>query len=132
MAPRSKKPCSSPPPGCPGTSFPRRPARSIGGLCSRALRFPGGMTLEEMVLADALGHRAPLAHPGRTSGVLMLPVDRPGVLRAVDGREEAAAVPGITGLTITIPIGQRVDPLPDGDKYLGFVFAEGDTHQDVE
>jgi biotin carboxylase len=107
-------------------------ARSIGGLCSRALRSPGGMTLEEMVLADAVGQRPPLQPAGRTSGVLMLPVDRPGVLRAVDGREETAAVPGITGLTITIPIGQRVDPLPDGDKYLGFVFAEGDTRQDVE
>jgi hypothetical protein len=62
----------------------------------------------------------------------MLPVERPGVLRAVDGRAEAAAVPGITGLTITIPLGQRVRPLPEGDKYLGFVFAEGDSHEQVE
>ena len=30
--------------------------RSIGGLCSRALRFPGGKSLEELVLANALGH----------------------------------------------------------------------------
>ena len=42
------------------------------------------------------------------------------------------AVPGITGLTITIPIGQRVHPLPDGDRYLGFIFAQGDSQQDVE
>jgi len=41
-------------------------------------------------------------------------------------------VPGITGLTITIAIGQRVHPLPDGDRYLGFIFAEGDTHDEVE
>jgi hypothetical protein len=54
------------------------------------------------------------------------------VLRAVDGRAEAAAVPGITGLTITIPIGQPVHPLPEGDQYLGFLFAEGESHQDVE
>ena len=107
-------------------------ARSIGGLCSRALRFPGGMSLEEMVLADALGHRVLPLHLDRTCGVLMLPVNRPGVLQTVDGRAEAAAVPGITGLTVTIPIGQRVDPLPDGDKYLGFVFAEGVTHHQVE
>jgi biotin carboxylase len=107
-------------------------ARSIGGLCSRALSFSCGVSLEEMVLADALGQH-PSSQPGsRISGVLMLPVGRPGVLRAVDGREEAAAVPGITGLTITIPIGQPVHPLPEGDKYLGFVFAEGDTYQEVE
>jgi hypothetical protein len=62
----------------------------------------------------------------------MLPVERPGILRAVDGRAEAAAVPGITGLTITVPVGQPVCPLPEGDRYLGFVFAEGESHQEVE
>ncbi len=37
-------------------------ARSIGGLCSRALRFGGGMSLEELVLANALGRPAPRRH----------------------------------------------------------------------
>ena len=107
-------------------------ARSIGGLCSQALRFPGGMTLEEMVLANAVGLRTSPRRLARTSGVLMLPVERPGMLRAVDGVTEATAVPGITGLTITIPIGQPVHPLPDGNRYLGFVFAEGDTPEEAE
>jgi len=109
-------------------------ARSIGGLCSRALRF-GGASLEELVLAHALGRPAPWrpdAGASRPSGVLMLPVSRPGVLVAVEGRAEAAATPGVTGLTITIPVGQQVRPLPEGDRYLGFIFAEGDTHQSVE
>jgi biotin carboxylase len=107
-------------------------ARSIGGLCSRVLRFGGGQSLEELVLASALGRRvSPRRLPG-TSGVLMLPVERPGVLRAVEGRAEARAVPGITALTITIPMGQPVQPLPDGDRYLGFVFAEGKDYQQVE
>jgi biotin carboxylase len=110
-------------------------ARSIGGLCSRALRFPGGKTLEELVLANALGQPAPTLgddDPARPSGVFMLPVPRPGVLRAVYGCASAAAVPGITGLTITIPVGQRVLPLPDGDRYLGFILAEAGTRHDVE
>ena len=47
-------------------------------------------------------------------------------------RDSALAVPGVTGLTITIPPGQRVRPLPDGDRYLGFIFASGDTPADVE
>ncbi len=107
--------------------------RSIGGLCSRALRFPGGVSLEEIVLANALGRPVPAATaPVRPCGVFMLPVPRPGVLRAVEGRAGALAVPGITGLTITIPPGQRVRPLPDGDRYLGFIFAEGDTGPEVE
>jgi biotin carboxylase len=107
-------------------------ARSIGGLCSRALRFGGGQSLEELVLASALGRGVtPRRLPG-TSGVLMLPIERAGVLRAVEGRAEAAAVPGITGLTITIPLGKPVHPLPEGDRYLGFVFAEGEGYQQVE
>jgi hypothetical protein len=107
-------------------------ARCIGGLCSRALRFPGGASLEELVLADALGRPVPGKRDGRPSGVLMLPVPRPGVLRAVEGQAEAVATPGITGLSITIPVGQRVRPLPDGDRYLGFIFAEDDTQDRVE
>jgi len=107
-------------------------ARSIGGLCSRALRFTAGMSLEEMVLASALGRPITTPRPSKPSGVLMLPVPRHGVLRAVEGRGEAAAVLGITGLNITIPPGQSVHPLPEGDRYLGFIFAEADTHAAVE
>ena len=109
-------------------------ARCIGGLCSRALRFPGGTTLEELVLATALGQPAPAVshHPARPAGIYMLPVPRPGILCAVEGRDSAAAIPGITGLTITIPVGQQVRPLPDGDRYLGFIFAEADTRDQVE
>jgi biotin carboxylase len=108
-------------------------SRSIGGLCSRALRFPGGASLEEIVLANALGRPIPAATGSlRPCGVFMLPVPRAGILRAVAGRAAALAVPGITGLTITIPPGQRVRPLPDGDRYLGFVFAEGGTGPEVE
>ncbi len=109
-------------------------ARSIGGLCSRALRFPGGKTLEELILASALGQPAPAVSQdqARPAGVYMLPVPRPGVLRAVEGRDSAAAVPGITALSITIPLGQPVRPLPDGDQYLGFIFAEAGSRRGVE
>ena len=109
-------------------------ARCIGGLCSRALRFPGSQTLEELILASALGQPVPAAShgPARPGGVYMLPVPRPGVLRAVYGRDSAAAGSGITGLTITIPVGQQVRPLPDGDRYLGFIFAQAGTQHEVE
>jgi biotin carboxylase len=109
-------------------------ARSVGGLCSRVLRFPGGQTLEELILASALGRPVPAASrdPAPAAGVYMLPVPHPGVLRAVHGRQNAAAVPGITGLTITIPAGRRVRPLPDGDQYLGFIFAQASTTHEVE
>jgi biotin carboxylase len=120
--------------GQPGPAMLELAARCIGGLCSRALRFPGGSTLEELILASALGQPVPAVshHPARPAGIYMLPVPRPGVLQAVEGRDNAAAVPGITGLTITIPAGQQVRPLPDGDRYLGFIFAEAGTRREVE
>jgi biotin carboxylase len=109
-------------------------ARSIGGLCSRALRFPGGRSLEELILANALGEPVPAGGPPtpRPSGVFMLPVPRAGVLCSVEGRADAEAVPGVTRVTITIPRGRPVRPLPSGDQYLGFVFAQGTTPDEVE
>jgi biotin carboxylase len=108
-------------------------ARSIGGLCARTLRFGAGIALEELVLRHALG--MPLddivREPG-ASGVMMLPIPAAGTLREVRGRDAARAVAGVTGVEITIPPGRDVVPLPEGDRYLGFVFARGDTPAAVE
>ena len=108
-------------------------ARSIGGLCSRALRFGVGVSLEELILRHAL--RLPLDGLRRepaASGVMMLPIPADGVLREVRGLEAARAVAGVAGLEITVARGKRVRPLPEGDRYLGFVFARGLTPAVVE
>ncbi|HZS32441.1 MAG TPA: ATP-grasp domain-containing protein [Methylomirabilota bacterium] len=108
-------------------------ARTIGGLCSRTLRFGTGITLEELVLRHALGiELASLEREPRPAGVMMLPIPRRGVLRAVRGRAEALAVPGIEEITITAHLGQELVPLPEGGRYLGFAFARGDTPAAVE
>lgn len=107
-------------------------ARSIGGLCSRSLRFGlMGSSLEELILSVALGRGRPPARQPGASGVLMLPVPRPGILEAVDGLEGARQVEGVAEIDITIPPGTRVAPLPHGDRYLGFVFATGPTPDEV-
>jgi L-amino acid ligase C-terminal domain 2 len=41
-------------------------------------------------------------------------------------------VPGVGGLEITIARGRPVVPLPEGDRYLGFLFARGLTAKAVE
>ncbi len=111
-------------------------ARSIGGRCSSALLIRDGdaeMTLEELILrhACAMPLREPRLAPG-AAGVLMLPVPTSGVLRAVTGTAEAAALPGVTSVELTIPVGQTVEALPEGDRYLGFVVARGDDAAAVE
>jgi biotin carboxylase len=108
-------------------------ARSIGGLCSRALRFGAGVSLEEVILRHALGlGLEDLTRETTASGVMMIPIPGPGVLLAVDGQDEARAVPGIGGLEITIARGRPVVPLPEGDRYLGFMFARAASADDVE
>lgn len=108
-------------------------ARSIGGLCARALRFGAGLSLEEVILAHALGREDILAErEERAAGVMMLPIPRAGVLRAVHGAAAARAVPGIDGLVLSAAVGQPVEPLPEGHAYLGFLFARGDRPHEVE
>lgn len=108
-------------------------ARSIGGLCARALRFGAGISLEEVILRHALGLPIEdLAREQAASGVMMLPIPRTGTLVAVHGQDAARAVPGIVGLEITIHPGRPVVALPEGDRYLGFLFARGDTPEEVE
>jgi biotin carboxylase len=108
-------------------------ARSIGGLCSRTLRFGTGMTLEEVILRHALGWPIDsLARERRPAGVMMIPIPRAGRLQAVRGTEAAGAVPGIEEVTITAHAGQDLVPLPEGWQYLGFIFARADTPDAVE
>lgn len=114
-------------------------ARSIGGLCSRVIRVvcddaPSEVrSLENVILRDACG--LPLGAMrmfDRAAGVFMLPIPRAGILRRVDGVDSAESVDGITGVEISIPMGATVQPLPEGDRYLGFIFARGGTPAGVE
>src|SRR5262249_49641039 len=110
-------------------------ARSIGGLCSRTLRFGAGIPLEELILAHALGRDVRplgLARERAAAGVMMLPIPAGGLLREVRGQNAAAAVPGIEGIEITMPLGSELIPLPEGASYLGFVFARADSPDQVE
>ena len=108
-------------------------ARTIGGLCARTLQFGAGIALEELVLRHALGmDLGDLDRAAGAAGVMMLPIPSRGVLQGVGGRDAALAVDGVVGLEITVPVGHAVVPLPEGDRYLGFLFARADTPGAVE
>jgi biotin carboxylase len=124
-------------------------ARTIGGRCAAAVRLADGVTLEEVVLRHALGmpraegararddvgSRREGAPPGEVvgaSGVMMLPTAHTGTLVGVRGTAEALAVDGVVAVEITVPVGKRVSALPEGGRYLGFLFAEGESPEAVE
>lgn len=107
--------------------------RSIGGLCSQVLRFGVDDSLEELIVRQAAG--LPLGDTtrrDRAAGVMMIPIPEAGLLREVSGVEEAAAVPLIESVEITARLNYPLVPLPEGDSYLGFIFARGETPEGVE
>src|SRR5439155_483718 len=117
-------------------------ARPIGGRGSGALgcdtRETGKgkgetLSLEEIIIRHALDMPIPtLEREAQASGVMMIPVPGPGVLRDVRGVNAAGAVPLIESVEITAHPGQTLVPWPEGSRYLGFIFARGETSEAVE
>lgn len=109
-------------------------ARSIGGLCSRILRFAQseGTTLEELILRQVVGLELNVQREPQAGGVMMIPIPEAGLLREVSGVEAARRVPLIEEVEITAPLNYPLVPLPEGDSYLGFIFARGPDPAAVE
>jgi biotin carboxylase len=109
-------------------------ARSIGGLCSRSLNFGlTGTTLESLILRNAIGMpRDNLRREPVASGVLMIPTPVSGVFAGISGEEETRQIDGITGIDLTIVPGKKIVAPPEGERYLGFVYARADTPEQVE
>jgi hypothetical protein len=113
-------------------------ARSIGGLCSRALRFSSAdsnehISLEELIVRNAL--QQDVSRAGReeqASGVMMIPIPAAGFYHDVEGVDDALRTAGVEDIRITAKAGQELIPLPEGASYLGFIFARCETPAEVE
>lgn len=119
--------------GPTGPSVIEIAARSIGGLCSRTLRFGTGMSLEELILQHALarGGDPPLRDP-RAAGVMMIPIPKGGRLERVSGLDEARRVADVEDVVVSARPGQILVPLPEGARYLGFLFSRAGTAERAE
>ena len=111
--------------------------RSIGGLCARAVRLPGGRSLDEFVISQILLGNAERECSDRledrtASGVLMLTAPMPGYVRSIDGLDAARAISGISDIQLALRPGEWFEPVPEGDRYAGFVFASGTCAAEVE
>ena len=51
---------------------------------------------------------------------------------SIDGVAAAERMPGVQEVSITAPLGRHIDPLPQGNRYLGFIFARADSPETVE
>lgn len=103
--------------------------RTIGGQCGRLIESITGYRLEEIVLMGMTNNLPEFQHSEGSSGVLMIPVPRAGLLKRVEGLTDALATPYIEDLEIHINTGYELIPLPEGASYLGFIFAKSPDYQ---
>ncbi|QKQ26039.1 ATP-grasp domain-containing protein [Candidatus Reidiella endopervernicosa] len=107
-------------------------SRTIGGQCGRLLRFGTGRSLEELVLSQAMGEPLTLQADRGGAGVLMIPIPEAGLLRRVEGLMAANKVEWIEDIEISVREGYELVPLPEGESYLGFIFARAPSPEQAE
>jgi len=108
-------------------------ARSIGGYCSKVLRFEGGRTLEEIIILHALGQMGKIpAREEKAAGVWMMQAPREGRFVEMRGISAATSVANVDEVIVSARPAQVLTPLPDGFLYLGFIFARARTPSEVE
>src|SRR4029453_326503 len=113
-------------PAAPAPTVLELAARSIGGLCSRTLRFGTGLTLEDIILRRALDLPiASLEREHAPAGGMVISIPPAG--RRGTGSEAAGALPDVEDVTISAHPGETLVPLPEGHRYLGFIFARART-----
>ena len=105
--------------------------RSIGGDCGRTLDGSIEYFLEKLIISLAIGISPPIPEIENAQGVMMIPIQKPGILKEIEGIESAKKVKDITGVSININLGNELIPLPEGNQYLGYIFAESDTSAQV-
>ena len=108
-------------------------ARSIGGYCSKVLRFEGERSLEEIIILQALGlvGRVP-SREERAAGVWMMQSPRGGRFVEMRGVSAATSVRHIDEVIVSARPAQMLAPLPEGFHYVGFIFARAETPSEVE
>lgn len=95
---------------------------TAGGTISSALR---SSTLRSSVLRRSLR-----LMPGY-SGVWMISAPKKGIIKVIEGLDEARQVESVTSIEITAFPGSEVAPVPDGNRYIGFIFARNNSRTEL-
>jgi len=106
-------------------------SRTIGGDCARTLDSGTNKSLEQVTVSLAMGEPVEPSRIEQSRGVMMIPIRQSGLLRRVEGILAARKVPHIEKIDIVISEGHELIPLPEGNQYLGFIFAQADTPEIV-
>lgn len=105
-------------------------SRTIGGDCARILDNEN-FGIEELAIMLAIDQPVEATLPDYARGVMMIPIRENGLLKRVEGLLDANSVEGIDKIDIIISEGHELVPLPEGNQYLGYIFATADTPEKV-
>lgn len=101
-------------------------SRTIGGDCGQMLTTDN-FNIEELAISLAINRPVETNIPKQARGTMMIPVKEKGLLKRVEGLLEARKVANIDKVDIVIREGHELTPLPEGNQYLGYIFASADT-----
>jgi biotin carboxylase len=105
-------------------------SRTIGGDCARILDNES-FSIEELAISLAIEQPLDVSMPEQARGVMMIPIREKGLLKRVEGLLQANKVNHIDKVDIIIREGHELIPLPEGNQYLGYIFASADTSEQV-
>jgi len=106
-------------------------SRTIGGECARSLDAGSDFNLEELVISLSVGKTVKTQSPVNARGVMMIPIKKAGILRRVEGLPAARKTPHVDKIDIIIREGNELIPLPEGNQYPGYIFAQAKTSDQV-
>ncbi len=101
-------------------------SRTIGGNCARMLDTED-FNIEELTISLAIGEPVSVSEQKNARGVMMIPIREKGLLKRVEGLLNARKIPCIDSIDIIISQGHELIPLPEGNQYLGYIFASADS-----
>ncbi len=105
-------------------------SRTIGGDCARMLDDKN-FNIEELAVKLAIGESVSVNKLEQARAVMMIPITKKGLLRRVEGLLEARKIRHINKIDIIINEGHELVPLPEGNQYLGYIFANAQTREEV-
>jgi len=103
-------------------------SRTIGGDCARMLDSEG-FAIEELAISLAINEPIKVTVPKTARAVMMIPIKQKGLLKRVEGLLAARKVKHIDKVDIIIQQGHELIPLPEGNQYLGYIFASAQTSE---
>ena len=62
----------------------------------------------------------------------MIPVPKSGIFERVEGQSDGEKISGIESIIITARQHDYIAAWPEGNSYLGFIFARADTPEEAE